>query len=100
MSVFAVILEGEYDTELKWPFVGSITFTLLNQLKDDYHETAKASFTSKDDMQVEDNWGFDTFIPHSALAHNPVKKTHYLKYDKLFFKVEVAVRKPWLQCHC
>ena len=102
VSVYAVILEGEYDAELKWPFVGSITFMLLNQLKDDNHETATASLTSEDDVQVEDNWGYNTFIPHSALAHDPVMKTQYLKDDKLFFKVsvEVAVRKPWLECYC
>ena len=30
VSVFAYIVEGRYDTQLKWPFVGKITFTLLS----------------------------------------------------------------------
>ena len=27
MSVYATILEGEYNAELKWPFVGEVTVT-------------------------------------------------------------------------
>ena len=30
VSVFAVILEGEYDAGLKWPFVGKVTVTMLS----------------------------------------------------------------------
>ena len=37
VSVFAAILEGEYDAELKWPFVGKVHITLLNQLNDRNH---------------------------------------------------------------
>ena len=40
------------------------------------------------------------FIPHSALGHDPVKNTQYLKDDTLYFRVfvEVVDHKPWLQC--
>lgn len=37
VSVFACFLEGDNDDKLTWPFVGDITFTLLNQLEDDNH---------------------------------------------------------------
>ena len=30
VSVYVVILEGDYDAELKWPFAGKVAFTLLN----------------------------------------------------------------------
>ena len=44
-------------------------------------------------------WDFMHFIPHSALAHDPVKNTQYLKDDTLYFRVsvEVAEQKPWLR---
>ena len=103
VSVFARVLEGEYDAGLKWPFIGSVIFTLLNQIKDNKHETVTAPFTAESDRRIGDHeWGFHDFIPHSALAHDPVKKTQYLKDDMLFFKVSVKVadRKPWLDYFC
>ncbi len=29
---------GEYDSQLNWPLLGSVTFTLLNQLEDKIHQ--------------------------------------------------------------
>ena len=91
----APILKGEYDDELKWPFIGTVTYTLLNQLEDRNHHTMTLSISSKHNARIGSRWGFSIFIPHSALAHDPVK---YLKDDKLYFRltVEVADHKPWL----
>ena len=35
VSVFTELLEGRYDDQLYWPFLGTITYELLNQLADD-----------------------------------------------------------------
>ena len=35
VSVFTKILEGQYGDQLHWPFLGNITYELLNQLADD-----------------------------------------------------------------
>ena len=45
----APILKGKYDTQLKWPFIGKITVTLLNQLEDKNHhqDTLKQTATKK-----------------------------------------------------
>ena len=45
VSVHAPILKGEYDVELKWPLLGRVTFTLLNQLEDANHHTRKILLT-------------------------------------------------------
>ena len=99
VSVYAAILDGEYDAGLKWPFVGKVTVTLLNQLQNVSHHTKVIPFNATSDRHVGDAWGFHAFIPHLALAHDPVKKTHHLMDDTLYFrvKVEVADRKPWLE---
>ena len=99
VSVFACTLEGKYDAELKWPFVGKVIITLLNQLEDKNHHTKTIFFTATDDYTRTDSWGRSQFIPYSALAHDPFKNTQYLKDDTLHFKVEVKVEdhKPWLQ---
>ena len=99
VSVFASTLEGKYDTGLKWPFVGKVIITLLNQLEDKNHYTMTTAFTAADERTRTTPWGLFDFAPHTALAHNPVKNTQYLKDDTLHFKVEVQVEdhKPWLQ---
>ena len=37
VSVFVCFMNGNYDAQLKWPFVGKIILTLLNQLEDKNH---------------------------------------------------------------
>ena len=100
VSVHAPILEGKYDTELSWPFIGKVTFTLLNQLEDNNHKTRIMTLALADNARVGNNWGFSEFILHSELAHDPVNNTQYLKDDTLYFRmsVEVSDHKPWLEC--
>jgi TNF receptor-associated factor 4 len=99
VSVYAPLLEGEHDAELKWPFIGEVTVTLLNQLEDKNHHTKTLSLDATRNARVGSTWGFPTFIRHSAPAHDPVKNTQYLKDDTLYFRVSVKVadHKPWLE---
>ena len=45
LSVFARLMEGPFDDYLEWPFQGTITIQLLNQLKDVNHCTCTINFT-------------------------------------------------------
>jgi TNF receptor-associated factor 4 len=96
VSVRAIIFEGEHDAGLKWPFIGKVTFTLLNQLEDDHHHSNFVYFGDADTACVGCVMDEPKFMPHSALvADHP----QYLKDDTLYFQVEVeevADRKPWL----
>ena len=98
VSVFAAIVEGRHDAQLKWPFVGDITFTLLNQLEDNNHHQESISPIAATNVQVGVTQGLAEFIPHSAL-HYRCNNTQYLKDDTLYFRmsVEPADHKPWLQ---
>ncbi len=98
VSVFINILKGKYDKELKWPFIGAITITLLNQLEDSNHRCRILHMDNEENVQVGDCWGYTKFIFHSELSHDPVKSTQYLKDDTVHFNVSVEVRchKPWL----
>ena len=100
MSIYTYWLQGKNDNELKWPFIGKVTFTLLNQLEDKNHHQSTMSFTSADNKRVGDGYGYRQFITHSALSRNRFKNTQYLLGDTLYFKVsvEVADHKPWLEC--
>ena len=102
VSIFALFIEGKHDSELAWPFVGNITFTLLNQLEDDNHIENTLKFGVANDVRPKDiGRGVLRFAPHSELGHNPVRNTQYLKDDTLYFRVAVSdipSYKPWLHC--
>lgn len=93
-SVTISIVEGDYDSNLKWPCLGVITFTLINQLEDKNHHIMKLNLTPEDDAKpgyIQGIGGIGVgvgeFIPHCALNYNPSKNTQYLKDDTLYFRV-------------
>ena len=100
VSVFTELLEGRYDNQLHWPFVGTVTYELLNQLGDDNHHRMVSTFIASSNVRVGGNRGYYQFLPHSSLGHNPATNTQYLLDDTLYFRVSVNVdnHKPWLVC--
>ena len=99
LSVFAPVFKGKYDAQLKWPLIGKVTFTLLNQLEDKNHYQNSVILTDEQDAQVGGAaWGRLQFIALSALDYNQANNTQYLKDDTLYFRmsVEPADNKPWL----
>ena len=101
VSVFTQVLKGRYDNQLHWPFRGTVTLELLNQLGDNNHHSREATHGTREDMRANSTgYGYSKFIPHSSLGHNPVTNTQYLLNDTLYFKVSVKVdnHKPWLVC--
>ena len=100
-------MEGKYDDDLEFPFKGTITFELLNQLKDENHYKKSYTFRGTENAskrvtgQERSGSGFGVgFIPHIGLGFNAAKSCQYLKDDCLVFCIyaEVPSYKPWLQC--
>ena len=102
VSVFALFIPGPFDKELSWPFVGKITFSLLNQLEDANHIESVLSFGVSHNVWPKDKGrGVLKFAAHADLGLDPVNNTQYLKDDTLYFRVSVTDipgSKPWLQC--
>ncbi len=100
LSVFSQIVTGRYDSILHWPFQGTITYQLLNQLADDRHYSKGITLNPSDNMYVESVYGCPKFLPHSSLGCNLENQTQYLQDDTLYFRVlvEVDSYKPWLVC--
>ena len=97
LSVLANLMEGPFDDYLEWPFQGTITIQLLNQLKDVNHHTRTINFTKTTDPSVVGRvtsggravfgFGFDTFLPHTKLDPKSKDDCQYLKDDQLKFRV-------------
>ena len=101
IPVFTELLEGRYDNQLHWPFLGTVTYELLNQLGDDNHHKMDIAYDDSDDMRGSSINGYTKFLPHSSLDHNPATNTQYLLDDTLYFRVSMKVdkHKPWLITH-
>ena len=113
VSATAILMRGENDDNLTWPFTGSVTVELLNQLADKEHLQAVITFPDakkdgKYNSRVVDRemamsgWGHHQFIPHADLGHDPATARLLLKDDCLYFRVSVKATtlnpKPWLTC--
>ena len=92
VSVYASVLGGENDSKLKWPLLGKIICTLLNQLEDRHHHTGVINLTTAHNGRVGSTWVQSQFIRHSALTYDPVKNTQYLKNDTLYFRMELETK--------
>ena len=96
ISVFTYLMRGEFDSHLKWPFRGTITIQLVNQLEDKEHFTHACVYTDAADdecsAQITDGersagWGKSKFIPHSALGLSVANNRQYLKDDCIVFRI-------------
>ena len=97
ISVFAYLMKGPFDDYLEWPFQGTITIQLLNQLKYVNHHTHTIDFTTTTDTKVvgrvtsggraERGFGHPTFLPHTKLELKSIDDCQYLKDDQLKFRV-------------
>ncbi len=50
VSVFVHLMKGDHDDTLTWPFTGSVTFELLNQLEDKNHHKRTTAFPADDEV--------------------------------------------------
>ena len=90
VSVFTCLMRGEFDSHLKWPFRGTVTIQLVNQLEDKEHLTETTDGCA---ARVTDGgrslhiWGKHKFILHTKLGLNVTNKCQYLKDDCLIFRI-------------
>lgn len=95
LSLYLIIMRGEYDALLDWPFDQKITFYLLDQSEQRKHKmhqlspnrslpNVKAVFnrpTMKENLGI----GNPSFVSHEIIDQN-----EYIKDDSIFIKCEVT----------
>ena len=95
LSVYFVIMKGEFDAILPWPFLSEITFTLIDQ-QDDTTQRENVVRSFKPDPTLmsfakpvgDENpgRGFGTFVSHEKL-----QTRRYIVDNTIFFQVKVEV---------
>ncbi|XP_035871845.1 TNF receptor-associated factor 5 isoform X3 [Phyllostomus discolor] len=92
LSLYFVVMRGEFDSLLQWPFRQRVTLMLLDQSGKKNHivETFKADPNSssfkRPDGEMNIASGCPRFVPHSTLEN---AKNTYIKDDTMFLKVAV-----------
>ena len=97
VSVYANVMRGAFDDNLKWPFQGRVVLQLCNQLEDKKHCAHTISFSETTDPKAisrvtgreraESGWGTSTLLAHNDLNFNPANNCQYLKNDCLHFRI-------------
>ena len=104
LSVYLCLMRGENDDQLKWPFDGSVTVTMLNQRQDGHHHSLllwdRSSVPPDFKKRVTHGniasygRGVSRFFPHKDLSLDLASNTHYLAKDTLYFRIEVTPPPP------
>lgn len=95
ISIFIVLMKGENDAKLPWPFDRGGSFTLIDQQENlKNRENIAMSFKANPEMKecfgrpMIDNdkgCGFPTFVSHDKL-----RERRYIVDDTIFIQVELA----------
>lgn len=94
LSLYIIIMKGDYDALLEWPFKQKITFYLIDQSDQNNHRTHQLSPNRSlpnikvvfNRPTVKENLGIGNpcFVPHEALTTGD-----YVKDDTIFIKAIV-----------
>ena len=93
LSVYIVVMKGEYDAILSWPFNKKVAFTLIDQQEDplerenvvcDYTPTNIEPFLRP---REEDNGGYGK---PKLISQQELKTRRYVVNDTLFLQVEIG----------
>ena len=102
VSVFVELVQGKFDEQLSWPFIGKVHVTLLNQFKNGDHHCTTISLRAEDNVRVGMALGHAKFIQHTELVCSEYYfGAQYLMGNALFFRVSIEANleaKPWLNC--
>ncbi|KAL5009326.1 hypothetical protein ScPMuIL_014907, partial [Solemya velum] len=92
MSLFFVIMRGDYDALLKWPFQQKVALVLLDQElgQRNLTDTFRPDITSSSFKQPTSEMNIASGCP-LFVAHTILETPTYLKDDTIFIKIQVDV---------
>ncbi len=94
ISLFFLIMKGEYDAILKWPFHYKVTFCLLDQtgnnrhIIDSFHPDVKSNSFQRPKDQANTASGIPKFFPLPMLLQDD---NAYVREDTLYIKIIIAL---------
>lgn len=90
MSLFFVVMKGDYDNLLPWPFQQKVTMVVMDQdkrdhdLSDTFRPDPNSNSFKKPTIEMNIASGCPLFVEHAVL-----ETRRYLHEDTIFIKIEV-----------
>ena len=100
VGVGLVLMKGDNDESLKWPFNSKITLQLLNWREDKGHVektidhyNAPLEYRTRvmQEEKAPGGWGYGQFISHGDLHNNITNNTEFINNDVLCFVVSKVI---------
>ena len=90
LSLFFVLMRGEYDALLEWPFRQKVTLSLLDQspARRDLSDTFRPDPTSSSFRRPSTEMNIASGCP-MFISHNDLQNSRFLKDDTLYMKIVV-----------
>ena len=85
VCVFVRMMRGEFDDELKWPFIGQVTIQLLSQDGSNEHRTKTITLDNHSRI-TEGDRGRDGHGEHNFISYDDCNK-RYIKDNSLRFRI-------------
>ena len=93
VSVHIHLMQGDFDSSLKWPFTGRMVFTVFDQSESEPHHLSKTlvcrpglnAFIRPQSPRNPEGYGFTEMIPHVTLWTRG-----FVKNNTLVFRVETG----------
>ena len=94
LSVFLIIMKGEYDASLSWPFHKKVTFTLIDQQENakdkenivkSFRSNLKLKNFERPVKEQNVGWGLSNFVSHEQL-----QKRRYIVDDAIFIQFRIT----------
>ncbi|XP_030050510.1 TNF receptor-associated factor 5 isoform X3 [Microcaecilia unicolor] len=92
LSLYFVVMKGEFDSLLPWPFKQKVTLTLLDQsgkknhIAEGFRADPNSSSFKRPEVEMNIASGCPRFVSHTTLENG---RNTYIKDDTLFIKVTV-----------
>ena len=97
ITMSAMIMKGQHDDHLQWPFTGTIIIEVLNWLEDKRHFKQVFSIDPNDELfrvtkgEYGRDFGFFKFISHTSLPLDKSTNTQYLYDDCICVRVRKSL---------
>ena len=69
MSVYLMMMKGEYDNMLKWPFQHKVKLSLINQKNHIFNADPESSSFQKPEQEMNKGSGCPMFVSYSTLCN-------------------------------
>lgn len=93
LSIFVALVKGEFDSFLEWPFSGSVTVTVLNQRKPEFHEMHTISFDHRSGVSERQR------VINGYVSHNGRGKYHFISH-RLLYPRSLFPERQYLKNNC